>query len=78
MGGRWEGFTDKDVVNSGRRELLEEVVNHAKDSKDNNGDNNALDLEEPKSGWAQIWYDRMVKDSQDTFLIMTVIRYMMS
>ena len=54
MGGRWEGFTDKDVVNSGRRELLEEVVNHAKDSKDNNGDNNALDLEEPKSGWAQI------------------------
>ena len=54
MGGRWEGFADKDVVNSGRKELLEEVVNHAQDSKDNNCDNNALDLEEPKSGWAQI------------------------
>ena len=54
VGGRWEGFADKDVVNSGRKELLEEVVNHAQDSKDNNCDNNALDLEEPKSGWAQI------------------------
>ena len=42
VGGRWDVFADRDVVNVGRRELLEIVVNHAGD----NIEDNALDLGE--------------------------------